>query len=473
MRIARPAERQAKAQFSKGAGLAFTLAGLCCAALFAFGSQPDSFTNACPILNQPLSLADAVNLALHQNPAILRAQKDVEAAQGVVLQTRAIAIPKVRSTASYQAKDPNDVDRIDIPGFPVFGTDQSWAADIRLSQSIYEGGRMASAFRTARLTRDQAWLNYQTAIADAVLQVQIAYADVLLGRQLVEVQEASVELLKRELADTTRRFDAGTVPQFNVLRAEVELANARPKLIKARNDQRIAKDQLSNLLGLNLPKETSEDIPLMLSGNLEAKPFTIELPGALATAFEKRTELGALRKATALRKEDVVAAKAGYKPSVQAFVGYETHSSAFSNDLSLELHGWIGGVALSWNIFDGFLTAGKVKQASALYDRAGIELDDATRQVDLDVRVAWSNLKEAGEVLESQEKVREQAAESLRLANARAEAGSATQLDVLGAQTALTEARTTQIQALHDYSVARSRLERAVGLNIPEQAAAK
>ena len=76
----------------------------------------------------------------------------------------------------------------------------------------------------------------------------------------------------------------------------------------------------------------------------------------------------------------------------------------------------------------------------------------------------WAgSIAKADEVLKSQEKVVEQAEEALRLARARSEAGSGTQLDVLGAQTSLTEARTTQIQALHDYAVARARLERAVG----------
>ena len=88
---------------------------------------------------------------------------------------------------------------------------------------------------------------------------------------------------------------------------------------------------------------------------------------------------------------------------------------------------------------------------------------DRGRQVELEVRTAYSNFIEAEELLRSQEKVLQQAEEALRLARARSEAGSGTQLDVLGAQTSLTEARTTQIQALHNYSVARARLERAVG----------
>ena len=106
-------------------------------------------------------------------------------------------------------------------------------------------------------------------------------------------------------------------------------------------------------------------------------------------------------------------------------------------------------------------------EATALYERAGVDLDDTGRRIELEVRTAYSNFIEADEVLKSQEKVVEEAEEALRLARARSEAGTGTQLDVLGAQTSLTEARTTQIQALRDYSVARARLERAIGINTP------
>ena len=93
-----------------------------------------------------------------------------------------------------------------------------------------------------------------------------------------------------------------------------------------------------------------------------------------------------------------------------------------------------------------------------------------TRRIELEVRSAYSNFIEAREVLESQKKVKEQAEEALRLATARSEAGTGTQLDVLSAQTALTEARTTEIQALHAYAVARARLERAMGEGLPTPA---
>jgi outer membrane protein TolC len=152
---------------------------------------------------------------------------------------------------------------------------------------------------------------------------------------------------------------------------------------------------------------------------------------------------------------------------VQLFAGYGSRSSQFTDDLTRDVSGWHAGAQLNWDIFDGFLTKGKIQQARALRDRARTEVEDTTRQIELEVRTAYSTFMEAREVLESQRKVQEQAEESLRLATSRAEAGTGTQLDVLNAQTALTQARTTQIQALRDYLVAKARLLRAVGADTP------
>jgi outer membrane protein len=429
------------------------------------GSAPA--TNTLP--SWPLSATDAVNIALRQNPTILRAQKDLEAANGVVVQTRAIAIPKVQAAGSFSGAQSSTIDTPSVlASYGVtFGTEQNWSAQVRLVQSLYEGGRILSSLRAANLLKSRAQLMYQTVVADSVLEVQIAYYDVLAGAEEIIVQEKSVELLSSELADTKRRYDAGTVPRFNVLRAEVELANQRPKLIRARNSYRIAKNYLANALGFNVPREASEDIPLTLSGKLEAEPYRIELAPAIALALQQRTELESLRKAQALRREDIINAKAGYKPRLEAYGAYEGRNSMFSSDLSYAVYGWTAGVQATWDVFDGFRSKGKVMEAKALYERAGVELDDTTRRIELEVRTAYSRFVEATEVLASQKKVVEQAEEALRLATARSEAGSGTQLDVLGARTALTEAQNTQVLALRGYSVARARLERAVGMNIP------
>lgn len=433
--------------------LAITVAG---SAGESPNSKPREWTT------RQLSLAEALDLALQQNGAILRGKSDLEAAYGIVVQTRAIAMPKVQIGGRFQAIAENSIDTPTGSTF-AFGTDKSWTTEIRLVQSIYEGGRINSALRSAKLTREQALLQYQALVADTLLLVRINYYDILLAAQQIVVREASVNLLQRELDDQQRRFAAGTVPRFNVLRAEVAVANARPQLIRARNAERIAKNRLVDLLGYNLSSVIGEDVPVQLTDKLDAAGYEIELSSAIGQALEKRPELGVLRKAEALQAEGVVNASAGYKPSVQIFGGYGARNSSFTSDLTTERHGWLAGAQLSWDIFDGMLTRGKVMEAKAVHQKSQTELADTSRRIELEVRTAYSDFIEAREVLESQKKVQEQAEESLRLAKARADAGTGTQLDVLNAETALTEARTTQSLALRDYAVAVARLERAMG----------
>jgi outer membrane protein TolC len=148
------------------------------------------------------------------------------------------------------------------------------------------------------------------------------------------------------------------------------------------------------------------------------------------------------------------------------FAGYNWQNSEFSADPGSEFNGWNAGAQASWNIFDGLLTYGKVKQARAQYAHSKTALDDEQRQIELQVRTAYSDFLQASETLESQQKVQEEAEEALREANARADAGTGTQLDVLDAETSLTQARTTQIQAQHDYVTARARFDRAISADL-------
>src|SRR5882724_7014650 len=220
------------------------------AALLATGRLRAAETsNAAPdLLARPLALGECIDLALKQNSAILKGQSDLEAAYGVVVQTRAIAIPKLRATGNYEFNNALESLQLPPPAPAItFQQEQSWSAGLRVVQSIYEGGRIRSSLKTARLTKEQAIFDFQHVVADTLVDVRIGYFDILLAAQQIVVREASVKLLARELEDTMRRFEAGTVPRFNVLRAEVELANAQPKLIRAKNDYRIAKNNLANL----------------------------------------------------------------------------------------------------------------------------------------------------------------------------------------------------------------------------------
>ncbi len=454
-------------KFLRSLALSLTLV---CFAAGANATAQDAGTNSPAWLTQPLSLMSALNTALQQNAAILKGKNDLEASYGIVVQTRAVALPQVQATGKYTD---SEITTLQVPpGFSYPQPHQSWNTGVQIVQSIYDGGKLTAAVRAARLTKEQALAQYSTAIADALLAVRVAYYDVLLAAQQITVHEASVNLLQKELEDQQHRLDAGTVPKFNVLRADVAVANERPLLIQARNNYRIAKNNLSNLLGYNLPRDIWEDIPLQLTDTLDAVPYQVNLPDAIQQALSGRTELAALRKAKELQQLNIVNAKSGYKPTVQVFAGYNWFNSSFSTDLGAHLDGWNAGGQMTWNIFDGLLTHGKVIQARALHQKSVTDLADQSRQIELQVRTAYSDFIEAKEVLDSQQTVLAEADEALREARARAEAGTGTQLDVLDAETSLTQARTTNVQALHDYAAARAKLERAIGEDMVQTAAA-
>lgn len=433
-------------------------------------------TNAPGWITQPLSLVDALNLTLQQNSTIQKARADLKSQRGLVIQTRAVALPSVGATGNITRDAPGLIENFPFGSSNTntpstkntnsFGVPRTtWSTGIQITQNIYQGGRTLSALRAARLIKEQSLLDYQTAVEDTLLATRIAYYDVLVAEQQIIVNEASTNLLASELQDQQSRFNAGTVPRFNVLQAEVALANALPPLITARNTYRVAKNNLSNLLGYNLPRNVWQDIPLHLTDKLDANPYDIDLPTAIAQALEKRTELASVKRTEDLQRENIINAKAGYKPTISAFAGWDWRSPQFDPDPNnkAEYDGWTIGGQFSWSIFDGALTRGKVIQAKAQLEHAKADVEDRSRQIELEVRTDYSTFLEARETLESQIKVQEEAEEALRLANARSDAGTGTRLDVLNAETSLTQARTTQIQALHDYDVARARLERAIG----------
>jgi outer membrane protein TolC len=324
-----------------------------------------SQTNQTPQwLARPLSLSDAINAALQQNGTILRGKSDLEAQYGLIVQTRAVAIPKVAVNGNYQYS--TEIETIPFPGFQPINN--SWAANIQLTQTIYQGGQISSALRAAKLTKEQALLQYQTTIADSLLAVRVAYYDVLLAAEEVLVEEASVKLLTEQWEDQKRRYNAGTVPRFNVLQAEVAAANEKPRLIQARNSHRIAKNNLVNQLGYHITREVLEDVPMQLTDHLDDDPYLVELPVAIAKALQNRSELAALKKQEGLRNEAVIVAKSGYKPTAQIFGGYGARSAQFlSDDPGYTIHGASAGAQVSWSLFDGFYTKGKIEQAQALY----------------------------------------------------------------------------------------------------------
>ena len=337
--------------------------------------------------------------------------------------------------------------------------DQSWNVTIEVRQVLYAGGQIQAAIRIAQFAQDTAYFQLRDTIDQIIATVRSQFYDVLLNRSLITVQEESVRLLEQQLQDQQNRFEAGTVPRFNVLQAEVALANQRPLLIQARNNYLLAQIQLAKTLGSD-PGPGGKP-GFVCVGDLTVPQRHINLPDSLMLARARRPSLKVQRLAILSSAEEIKVELAGYKPQLNAHAGYELRNRNASNEISDTVNGWFLGVTGSWAVFDGFATYGRVKQARSRLEESKSNYEDAEHEVDLEVETAFANLQQAQETIASQQENVREALEAVRLAQERLNAGAGVQLDVLNSQVQLTSARTTELQARANYAISVAEFDRA------------
>jgi len=423
-------------------------------AALARGADPD----AAPSVPATLDLRTAVEFALQNNYAIRQAREQIRQQEGVEITVRARQIPNVGASAGYQ----RNARAISVFAPP--DNDRAWSIDLEARQVLYAGGGVTAAVRSSELARQAALLQLEGVINAQLLAVRTQFYTVLLDRQQIQVQEENVQLLEQQLKDAQSRFAAGTTSNFEVLRAEVALANGQPPLIQARNDYRVAIEQLRQLLGFTSASGADVARVPEFAGTLEAgAPVTLQLADALAAARAHRPELQQLAKLEQSAEQNVTANRAGFLPEVDLVGGYAWERGPVLADWGSRHDGWTAGLQASWNIFDGRATAGRVVQAKSQLEQSKLTLANTTLAIEVQVRQAYSSLTEAWELVQATGKSVEQAQEALRLANVRYAAGAATQLDVLTSQVALTQARVNQLQAFYNYSVARAAIRQAMG----------
>jgi outer membrane protein len=419
-----------------------------------------------PALPEPvpetLDLRTAIGFALENNFAIRQARERIRQQEGLLVEVKARSIPNADLEAGYSRFD-RGLAAVPLPSIPV--NTQAWSIGLNVTQVVYAGGAVRSAIKSTQLAREAALLDMENVINEALLQVRMAFYAVLLAREQIKVQESNVQLLQEQLKTATDRFEAGTVSSFEKLRAEVAVANAKVPLITARNNSRLAVEALRQALGLSTDTPGITQHGPNFVGTLDFTPVTFDLQAAFEAARAHRPDLQRLAKLTAVREQDVRTQRSNYYPTLGASAGYQFRNSPYGgNRFNEALDGWTFGVQSNWAIFDGRATAGRVAQARSALAQTKLTLAEAQLAVDVEVRRAHSEWQQATELAEVSARVVEQAAEAVRLANARYNAGTGTQLDVLQAQVELTTARTNQIQAYYSYNVAVAALRKATGL---------
>ena len=414
-----------------------------------------------PTSKEKLTLSQCIERARTDNFDIQTAKASLEKQYGVVIEARAGLLPALKAAASY---DRIDRDRIQQFNGTQFGSDKSWNAGLEVTQPIFAGGRLAGEYRRASFYKEAAQLELDSIVQTVILQVRQRFYEVLLAKSKVTVQRQSVELLEAELKIEQSKLDAGTVSDFEVLRAKVELANAQAPLIKAKNDLRLALEELSRVLGQSYQSQERDQRLGGIKGRLQFNDVLLSVEAALEIAGQNRPELKQVKVIQAAARQGIKIAVANYLPQISLYGGYGAQSSNFSDRLSEYQKGWTAGARASWSIFDSFKTHGQVKQARAEVASSDVAARRTVVDVQVEVRRAFSSLTQARELVAAAQKVIEQAEESYRLARARFDVGSSRQIDVLDTQVALTQARNNQIEALYAFNLAKAELERAIGV---------
>ena len=275
-----------------------------------------------------------------------------------------------------------------------------------------------------------------------------------------------MNLLKSQLQDQQNRFEAGTVPRFNVLQAQVALSNQYPLLIAAQNNYRISVLQLAKTMGLDYDPMRPGQPPIEAVGQLEFHPRHIPVAAAIELAKERRPFLKQQKALVLSNAAQVGVARSGYFPQFSVTAGEDFRSSPISENINAVRSGYVFGGTGNWAIWDWGATYGAVRQAKSVLEQSKITLDDANRQVELEVQQQDSNLRQSAELVKATEESVGQAQEALRLASARLSAGAGTQLEVLNSRVEVTQSESNRIQALYNYNVALAEFDRVTATEI-------
>lgn len=423
-----------------------------------------------------LTIDECIRTALQKNPSVLTAIDTIRQQSGNFITVRSAIIPQFGiANGAYTWIAPQINNPAGLPSNQV-ENNQAWSLQLQGSQLLYNGGTAIANIKAAKLSEQMAYYTLRATIDSVIAQVITAFYQVVLNKALVVANEESVALLTSQVEDQKRRYEAGTVPHFNVLQAKVQLANAQPSLITARNNLRIALFQLVQLIGMNYPNLNSVEVPFEVVGELVYKPRNINIDESIHIALQRSPSLKVQRQNILVMAQKITAAIGGYLPVITANGGYQYTSvdgitttasgtTIFNHNIYNFVSGWFFGVQGSWAIFDGLATYGNVKQQKANLMIAKTAYDNGVRQVILSVQQAVSNMQQAKETVDSQKANVTQAAEALRLSQERLNAGAGVQLDILNAQIQLLQAQTATLQSEYNYIVATAQYDQALSLN--------
>lgn len=329
---------------------------------------------------------------------------------------------------------------------------------LSVSQNLDLAGVIKLANQLGDLELEVIALDYQRLLHDTDFTVRSAYYSLLRAEALVKVSQVAVSQSEEALRVAEAQFKAGTVAQFDVLRAQTQLANNRQSLISAKNQVMLSKNAFANSLGVDPSTPVELAAPVELK---EKEPLPVlDEAKLLAEALSKRPEARQSELSLVKARKNIQLYGRGLSPSLAAALSTNYNPTpAFIGDKTT------GSVSLILNVplADGGSAKAQTEGARSDLRAAEIQQEQYRNGIKAEVQQAIIALKDAHERAQTAWASVEQAREAYRIAQVRFREGVDTQLSVNDAQTALTQSETNIVNARYDYLTALARLSRALG----------
>jgi outer membrane protein len=442
--------------------------------IFAVASAADE--GALPGATQ-LSLRQAEQTALRNQPTMRQAHGLYEAAEGRVEEARAGYLPQVTGTATYERTTGNFASR---PGtlpqslmasgaaggsgtmVTAAATPVSWDPKYNYfqfgatgSQLIYDFGQTSNKINSAGASRDAAGDNTRTATLQTLLNVRRAYFAARANRDLVAVAEETVQNQNKHVEQTQAFVRTGIQPDINLATVQTALANAKVQLVTARNNYAVAEAQLSQAMGVSVNEHYAlSDEQLAPIAGEDGDPTPL-----VERAEKNRPEIANLAHQRLAQEATVRSLKGAYGPSLSALSGI----SAVGTDISALGPNWYVGLGLAWNIFQGGLTRGQVHEANGTLENIVGQEQAMRLQVQVDVEQGRLGVQAAKATIGAADEALVNARSQLTLAEKRYEHGLGSAVELSDAQVAYTSAEAQVVQAKFNLASARAQLLTALG----------
>lgn len=453
-----------------------------CALLLALGVSAQTTEGATEMTTMRLTLQEAIDLALSENPTIKVADMEVERYDYVRKETLGNLYPTLSASGTYTFA----VVKSEISKGLSFGADNtiSAAAEVGLPLVV---PAVWSSIKMTKIQMENAVELARASRIDMVNAVKKAYYNILLAEQSLAVLRSSEATVSKTVEDTRVQYEHGLASEYNLLTAEVQLSNLQPSIIQTANSIDVAKRLLK--MYLSLP----EDIDIALVGTLDDFRDQILNGGdELSTDISENTTLKQLDIQADLLKQNLKLTQTSRMPTLAAFgqfafsgndmqrpdfsammgggatggatggTGSAGTAEAVKNSFYWQ-HPISIGVSLSVPIFSGFKNTNKVKQVRNQIRQLEIQRDYLAKSTDVQVRTSINTLLTAREKMFANEKTVAQAQKAYDISNTRYKAGAGTILELNSAELSLTQAKLNYSQAIYDYISAKADYDQIIG----------